>query len=306
MSSCALNVFLRNKITMQNIDFQKEITPISKEDLFIVLNYTDAKFDYSPHYHSDYELNMVLDSCGTRMVGDNVSDFGDIDLVLLGPNLPHKWDGRVERGNHVVTIQFHEQLLDFPILTKRLFSSIKDLLLRSSRGIEFSRATAENVKGKILEMTHMQGFDTALQFLSILYELSVSRNMKMLADTHFLPNELALESKSRRINKICEYVEENYFERITLSDISAMIGMSESAFSHFFKKKTQRNFIDYLNDIRVGHACQMLVETTNSVSEICYSCGFNNMSNFIRVFKKKKGETPSDYRSNISRILTKF
>ena len=291
---------------MQSNEFQKEITPISDEDLFIVLNYTDASFGYMPHYHSEYELNLVINSRGRRIVGDTVSDFGDLDLVLIGPNLPHKWDGTVVEGNHVVTIQFHEQLLDFPILTKRLFSSIRDLLLRSSRGIEFPRETAERMKGRILEMAHTQGFDTALQFLSILYELSVSRNLKMLADSHFLPNELALETKSRRVNKICEYVEANYFERIKLSDISAMVGMSESAFSHFFKKKTQRNFVDYLNDVRVGHACQMLVETTHSVAEICYSCGFNNMSNFIRVFKKKKGETPSDYRLNIRRILTKF
>lgn len=287
-------------------DLQKEITPISQEDLFIVLDRPNAKFDYPTHYHPDYELNLVMNSKGKRIIGDSISEFGSLDLVLIGPNLPHKWQGEIEEGNHVVTIQFHDQLLDYPILTKRLFNPIKELLQRSSRGIEFSDETKVIMKNKILDMTRTQGFDTALQFLSILYELSVSRNQRLLADPHFSPNELALETKSRRINKVCDYVKNNYYEQIKLADISTLIGMSESAFSHFFKKKTQRNFIDYVNDVRIGYASQMLFETTHSIAEVCYSCGFNNVSNFIRVFKKKKGETPSEYRLNIKKILTKF
>jgi AraC-type DNA-binding domain-containing proteins len=291
---------------MTQADFQKEITPISQDDLFIVLDRPDANFDYPTHYHTDYELNMVINSQGKRIIGDSISEFNELDLVLLGPNLPHKWQGEIEKGNHVVTIQFHEQLLDYPILTKRLFNPIKELLQRSSRGIEFSEETKKIMKNKILGMTRTQGFDTALQFLSILYELSVSRNQKILADPHFSPHELVYETKSRRINKVCEYVNNNYFKPIKLADIASLIGMSESAFSHFFKKKTQRNFIDYVNDIRIGYASQMLFETTHSIAEVCYSCGFNNISNFIRVFKKKKGETPGEYRLNIKKILTKF
>ena len=82
--------------------------------------------------------------------------------------------------------------------------------------------------------------------------------------------------------------------------------MSDSAFCHFFKKKTGRNFADYVNEVRIGHAAQMLYETTDGIAEICYACGFNNTSNFIRVFKKKRGETPSQYRASSQRIVTKF
>lgn len=287
-------------------DLQKEITPISREDLFIVLDRPNAKFDYPTHYHSDYELNMVIGSKGKRIVGDAIDDFGELDLVLIGPNVPHMWKGEIEEGNHVVTIQFHEQFLDSLILKKRLFNSIGDLLQRSSRGIEFSGETKLTIKTKILEMTRTQGFNTALQFFSILYDLSISQDQKVLANVHYSPYELGNQTKSRRITTVCNYVDQHFHEKITLSDISRLIGMSESAFSHFFKKKTQRNFVDYVNDIRIGYACQMLFETTHSIAEVGYAAGFNNISNFIRIFKKKKGETPSDYCKNIKKSLMKF
>ncbi|MDR2628142.1 MAG: AraC family transcriptional regulator [Dysgonamonadaceae bacterium] len=288
-------------------NIQREITPISHEDLFIVLDRPNARFDYPPHYHSDYELNLVINSRGKRIVGNSVKDFGFLDLVLVGPNVPHAWKGEIEEGNHVVTIQFHDYLLDFPILKKRLFEPIKNLLQRSSRGIEFSEETKSVMKRKILAMTKTQGFDTALHFLSILYELAVSRNQQVLADSHFSPGELFNETKSRRVAKVCEYVEQHYQEPLKLEQVAKLTGMSDSAFSHFFKKKTQRNFIDFLNDIRIGHASRMLFETSHSISEICYACGFNNISNFIRTFKKKNGQmTPNEYRIHIKQSLTKF
>ena len=283
---------------------QREITPISKDDLFVVLDYDNAKFGYPVHYHSDYELNLIIGASGERIVGNTIQSFGESELVLIGPNLPHKWDTEVEL-NRTVTIQFHNNLFDAEILSRRLFAPIRDMLNRSSRGIEFSAETVTILKDKILDLTHRQGFDMALHFFAILYELAVSRDQRLLADPHYNPHEIAFETSSRRINRICEYVGDNYSEQITLHDISSMVGMSESGFSHFFKKKTQRNFIDYLNEIRIGHATQMLLETTNSISEICFACGFTSISNFIKVFKRKKGETPSDYRQGLKRILTK-
>ena len=89
-------------------------------------------------------------------------------------------------------------------------------------------------------------------------------------------------------------------------EIADELGMSESAFSHFFKKRTNRSFIDFLNDIRIGNAAKMLYETSNTISEICYASGFNNVSNFNRLFKKKKGQTPTEYRENVQKFMTKF
>ncbi|MBP8893313.1 AraC family transcriptional regulator [Macellibacteroides fermentans] len=286
-------------------DIQKEITPISMDDLFIVLDHPSAKFDYPVHYHSDYEINLVIDSCGKRIVGDSIEYFDSLDLIMIGPNLPHAWNGEIVEGNHVITIQFSDKLLDFPILEKRLFSQIKQLLLESQRGIVFSAQTQQFIKEKILRLTKMQGFHTVLEFLSILHELSIA-DRRILVSNQYDTKDTIRASKSRRIAKVCEFIENNFEEPIKLKDAADLVNMSESAFSHFFKKKTNNNFIDYVTNLRIARACQMLTETTHTVAEICYSCGFNNQSNFIRIFKNKKGSSPNKYRTTIQQMLIKY
>lgn len=286
-------------------DIQREITPISADDLFIVLNHPNAKFDYPVHYHADFEINLVMNSKGERIIGDSVEKFDKLDLVMTGPNLPHAWRGEVIEGNHVVTIQFSDKLLNFPILDKRLFGPIKQLLLDSQKGIGFSESTMQAMKEKILRLTRMQGFHTVLEFFSILHELSIA-DRHVLVSNLYDTKDTIRTSKSRRIAKVCEYIEKNYEEPIKLSDVAALVNMSESAFSHFFKKKTNTTFIDYITNLRIARACQMLTETSHTVAEICYTVGFNNLSNFIRIFKKKKGSTPNEYRVFIEQMLIKY
>lgn len=286
-------------------DIQKEITPIAAEDLFIVLNHPNAKFDYPVHYHSDYEINLVMDTYGTRTVGDSKEEFNTLDLIMIGPNIPHAWKGEVVEGNHVVTIQFSDKLLNFPILGKRLFSSIKQLLIESQHGISFSEQIQLLMKDKILKLTKMQGFHTVLEFFSILYELSIA-DRRILVSNQYDTKDTVRTSKSRRIAKVCEYIDKNIEEPIRLGDVAQLVSMSESAFSHFFKKKTNCTFIDYVTNLRIARACQLLSETTYTVAEICYTCGFNNLSNFIRIFKKKKGSTPQEYRMFLQQMLIKY
>ncbi|MDR1680317.1 MAG: AraC family transcriptional regulator [Prevotellaceae bacterium] len=286
-------------------DIQKEITPIVDDDLFIVLNHPNAKFDYPVHYHSEFEINLVLDSYGKRIVGDSMEDFGNIDLVMTGPNLPHAWKGEIVKGNHVITIQFSDRILNFPILEKRLFTQIRQLLLDAQRGIVFADSARETVRRKIIKLTKMQGFHTVLEFFSILHDLSIS-DRRVLVSDRFETGDIIRTSKSRRIAKVCDYIEKNFEEPVKLKDVASLVSMSESAFSHFFKKKTGRTFIDYITNYRIARACRMLSETTHTVSEVCYTCGFNNMSNFIRIFKKKKGLTPKEYRVFIQQMLIKY
>lgn len=285
---------------------QREITPINEEDLFILLNHPDADFEYATHFHSEFELNMVINTNGKRIVGDSVEDFSSFDLVLLGPNIPHAWRSDIIKGNHVVTIQFHDQLLDFPLMNKKMFRPIKELLQKSSKGIQFLETEDSSICRKILRLCRLTGFNASLEFFSILYDLATNPNQRILASGAFDNDSIVRESKSRRISKICEYVNKNYMNSIKLSDIASEIGMSDSALSHFFKKRTNRNLIDYINDIRIGYASKMLYETTHTISEIALLCGFNNISNFNRIFRKSKGQTPSCFRENIHKILLKY
>jgi AraC-like DNA-binding protein len=284
----------------------REITPLKSEDLFILLNNKQAKFDYQIHFHSDYELNMVCNTSGKRIVGDSVEEFHDFDLILIGSNLPHVWKAPTTIETHVITIQFHDAFVNSFLMGKRLFSPIRDMLERSDRGLDFTEDTKIRVRDKILALSQSHGFNTALDFFSILYELATSQGQRNLASSTYDTSIVIKETKSRRIAKVCNYLEENYKDEIKLSDVASLIGMSDSAFSHFFKKRTNRSFVSYLNDVRIGHATKLLFETTTSVAEIAYLCGFCNISNFNRVFKKSKGQTPSDFRASIQKVLTKF
>jgi transcriptional regulator GlxA family with amidase domain len=138
-----------------------------------------------------------------------------------------------------------------------------------------------------------------LELMSILHDLSTSRNMRILSDSSFNGND-HFTYNSRRIEKAYEYMNNNFDKAITLSEVSKLVNMSEVSFSRFFKNRTGITFIDSLNEIRLGNASRMLIDTTHSISEVAYSCGFNNLSNFNRIFKKKKGCTPKEFRESYS------
>ena len=285
-------------------EIQQEIVPISAEDLFIILNHPNASFDYSVHCHPEYEINLVTGCSGTRIVGDSEEAFSGSDLVMIGPLLPHAWKSDAV-SNHVITIQFSGDMLNYPILGKRLFSPIRQLLMDSSRGLSFEGAERKALEDQIVALTKMQGFQSATTFLGILNMMANSSRQKLVSNM-FEPEEIVRSSKSRRIAKVCEYIEKNHKEDIRLADVAALVNMSGSAFSHFFKKRTGISYITYLNNLRVTHACNLLESTTLSASEICYECGFNNKSNFIRIFTRKKGMTPIQYRKFITQMLIKY
>jgi AraC-like DNA-binding protein len=154
-------------------------------------------------------------------------------------------------------------------------------------------------------LTEKHGFDSVLELLSVLHTLSISENMRTLADVAFSGNE-SISYNSRRIEQVMAYLNKNFEREITLADAAKQAAMSEVAFSRFFKARTGKTFVDTLNEIRLGHASRMLIDTTHSISEIAYRCGFNNLSNFNRTFKKKKDCTPKEFRQeyNASGVRT--
>lgn len=285
-------------------EIQQEIVPITQDDLFVIKNHPNAKFDYPIHCHPEYEINLVMNTSGTRVVGDDEEAFDELDLVMTGPFVPHVWKSELVT-NHVITIQFSSDLLSFQMINKRLFMPIRQLLIDSMQGLHFYGPEAERIRNEIVEITRMQGFQTATKFLNILNLLAYSPRRKLVSNMYESEN-LVNSSKSRRITKACKYIEENISQKISLSDVAMLVNMSDSAFSHFFKKKTGISFITYVNNLRVAKACDLLASTSLSASEICYDCGFNNKSNFIRIFTKRKNMTPIEYRNHISQILIKY
>jgi AraC-like DNA-binding protein len=275
----------------------REITPLTPSDCFTIFSRVKQKFDSPLHYHEEYELNLILNAKGAkRVVGEHLEVIDDLELVLIGPNLYHTWFTHQCQSGEIteVTIQFHKDLFDEKFLKRNQLSFVKSMLEGSQRGILFPPETVQVLKERLLCLDKKTGFDSVLELLSILHDLSISRNMRMLSDPGFTNEKFYYNS--RRIEKVFEYMNDNYNKQVSLAEVSRIANMPEASFSRFIKKRTGKTFIDSLNEIRLGHASRMLIDTTNTVAEIAYKCGFNNISNFNRIFKRKKFCIPKEFR----------
>ncbi|CAN5397451.1 AraC family transcriptional regulator [soil metagenome] len=289
-----------------NKNIVREITPLTQNDCFTIFSRVKKQFNFPLHYHEEFELNLIINANGAkRIVGDHIDEIDDYELVLVGPNLTHAWFTHNCTTNDIkeVTIQWHKDLFDEKLLHRNQLSFIRKMFDLSAKGILFSKETIKNISPRILSLDKESGFDSVMALINILHDLSTSRNMRSLSETGF-NSESQLNYNSRRIEKAFEYMNRNYDKAITLNDISKLVNMTEVSFSRFIKKRTGITFIDSLNEIRLGHASRILIDTTNSIAEISYSCGFNNISNFNRLFKKKKGCTPKEFRENFSGTRT--
>lgn len=274
-----------------------EITPLTEHDFFYLADRKKEHFNYPIHKHHELELNFIENCEGAvRTVGDSVESLSTYDLALIGSDLEHVWEnGECHSENlHEITIQFMPDVLQ-GMIDKNIFDSIRRMFERSKRGIAFELPAIMQVYALINDMATMEAsFDRMLCFLQILYRLSLSDNYHLLSSTSFA--SIHDGSDSRRILKVKDFIAKNYKKEIRLQQLSDLAGMTPTAFSRFFRKHTSCSVSDYIIFTRLGFAARMLVDSTMSVVEVCYACGFNNVSNFNRIFKKRKGCTPKEFR----------
>ena len=282
------------------MDIYREITPLKEPDVFVIIDSVSNGFDYPIHNHPEYELNLIAGISGTRIVGDSTERYQDYDLVLLGPYLYHKWDGdealqRSGQPYRVITIQFGMDLFNAHLFQKERFYKIQRLLQASARGIKFHGKTFEKAMKIMIGLTEDKGFASFIGFMELLDLLSKSSETDFLASEGFTPQ--ALKSDSSRIQSVYGYILKNFTNcHIKIGDVAALVNMSASAFSHFFQKYTNKSFTQFLLDVRIGHACKLLLSTDETIYQICYRSGFNNIANFNRLFKKYRSCTPVEYR----------
>ena len=278
----------------------RETPPITDKDCFYIVERHKSEFLYPIHSHEEFELNFVEHGRGVhRVVGDSIEEIGEYDLVLVtGNGLEHAW----QQGNcsapdvREITIQFSSTLMDDRLLGRTQFDSIRKMFERARLGVAFSMTGIMRVYNFLDSLATMnEHFEQFLTMLKILYELSQDQEARTLASTSFA--DVSADRESRRVTKVKEYISVHYAEDLRLEDLSALVGMAPSAFSRFFKQHTTRTLSDYIIDVRLGNAARQLVNTSTSISEICYSCGFNNLSNFNRIFKARRGYTPRDFRA---------
>lgn len=278
-----------------------EITPLSDKDCFYIADRRKSEFTYPLHSHSEFEINYLENAEGVRrIVGDSVEIIGKYDLTLIaGEELEHVWEQHQCTSKNIreITIQFSKELFFGNLIYKNQFSSIRQMFSNAQKGINFPMETIMKVYPMLDNLSvEKSGFYAVIRLLTIIYELSLCDNYRTLASSSFA--HIEDNTDSRRVRKIYEYINNYYREEIKLEDLSGIVGMTPVALSRFFKLRTGKTVSDHIIDIRLGNATRLLVDTTNSIGEICYDCGFNNLSNFNRIFKKRKGCSPKEFREN--------
>jgi len=277
-------------------EIMREIIPLTQSDCFTLFSRVKEKLDFPLHYHEEYELNLILHAGGTkRIVGDHVEEIGAAELVLVGPNLYHTWFTHKCQGQKIreLTIQFHCDLFEDRLLLRNQLSFIKDIfdMARHLVCSHYHRAPTAAPAG-------LEHSTASTRYGSCFPFCATSRNMRMLS-TSAPDNELP-NHHSRRLENVFAYLNAHYRRPVTLAEVAKVANMPETSFSRFIKKRLGNTFTDSLNEIRLGHATRLLIDTTHNVTEVAYKCGFNNISNFNRTFKKRKGCTPKEFCSNYS------
>jgi AraC-like DNA-binding protein len=277
-----------------------EITRLTEKDCYHLVERHKKQHTYPMHMHGEMEINFVENCQGNRrVVGDSIEVLGNYDLALLGGGLEHTWEQYECKSQDIreITIHFSRDLFSDAFLAKTHMQPLQDLFNRADVGVAFGMKTIMRVYDRLNELVNMEpGFYSVMKFFELMYELSISTDYKLLSSSAFA--HVKMSTDSRRVQKVKEYIDSHYREEIRLQDLADLVSMTATAFSRFFKLRTNKSISEYIIDIRLGHASRLLADSTMAVVEICYHCGFNNISNFNRIFKKRKGCTPTEFREN--------
>ncbi|MEM9834192.1 MAG: AraC family transcriptional regulator [Bacteroidota bacterium] len=257
---------------------------------------------YPWHYHPEYEIIYVKKSYGTRLMGNHIGNFYDGDMVLVGSNLPHVWknDNDFYKNDDSKTVDVYVIHFLIEKIATTLFSlpeamNIKKLLVKSAQGLQITGTTHSVVAEKIEALYMSKGFERIVQLLEILNILSESKDLIPLSNKgfHHVTNEVDQE----RIRAVYDYVMLNYPHKISIEKVSDMLHLTKSSFCRYFKSRTTKTFSRFLNEVRVGKACRLLISKNYTVSEISKMVGYNNISHFNRQFKEITGKTPKLFSS---------
>lgn len=250
------------------------------------------------HFHSEYEINLVIQSNGTRYVGNNIDHFEEGDLTLLAPNIPHCWKSTPKKQHPYssLVIQWKEDLLENSWRHIPEFDNIHRLLVLSNKGIKFDKNIGNEIRDMQAELLRRPPFEKLIIFLQLLNDLAKTQEFKTLCDQKpFLFND----PTSVRIETVYNFIREKYAEKITLAKMASITHMSEGAFSRFFSQAAQKPFFSFLNEYRISIACKYLMETDMRVNEIGYACGYECLQFFYRQFMKYMQCSPISYRRKL-------
>lgn len=283
-------------------------TPIPPDQTLVVKDLIEPYFDPFWHFHTEYQLFVVLKGSGTRFVGDNISPFESGDMVLTGPNLPHLW--RCEEhffieqdpnGTRGIVVYFQKDMLGEEFWKRKEGFAISQLLKQSERGLEISSRDSDKLLPLFIQMAEESGFGKVLLLLEILHQLSEHTKIYPLASLGYKP--MFRHSDTERLNRVQSYIFKNYKSGLSLKEAASIANMSPSAFSRYFKQRTHKKFSQFVSEVRIGHACKLLLEDQMNVSEVAFACGFPTLSNFNKQFRMIMDKSPSEYKQTYEETM---
>ncbi len=248
------------------------------------------------HSHKNFEINYVLSGAGRRVVGSNIANFEVGDLVLLGPNLPHSWDNNARHRIGLpasIVVHFYEDIIRSDFFNVPELAEVRCLLKKAEGGIWFKGKEVSSVGTILRKLVNLRGLESYIELLKAFHLLLQINNYEFLSDTTYTPD---FNQDLEQINLVYKYVFEHLQEGIRQEEVAALLHMTPGSFCRYFKKKTNRSFMDYVKGVRIGLAAKMLTETDKRISQICYESGYNNIANFNCQFKSVLRKTPSEYR----------
>lgn len=277
-----------------------EYLPKSGEESFVV-KYFDYNYYPTPwHYHPEYELVLVTESRGKRFIGDNVADFAPGNLALIGANLPHTYrndtawyQAKSKQRAKSIVIHFLEDSFGKDFLELPEAKKIKTLFSKCARGMHITGKTNKTVSAQMHELLALTGMQRWLKLAEILCMLSETKDFHFISGTIMQGQN---EKESERMTKVFDMVMTHFQHQIKLADVAKKVHMAENSFSRYFSLRTRKPFSVFVSEIRLSHASRLLIENEMGIAEVCFECGFNNLSNFNRQFRAKYNMNPVAYR----------
>jgi AraC-like DNA-binding protein len=266
-------------------------------------------FDHPFHFHQFCELVWIEKSYGKVIIGDYTGNFAEGELIMEGPELPHLYrcdtvfyQQRKGLCTKALSLYFPSTLI--PTITDHTetLSLYGDLLDKSKRGLRFYGKTRTEVIELIKKINQTDGIQQLGYFLMIVYILNKTTEFEYLASISY-KNQFDNKRDMNRFNEVCDFMLKNFHRNIMLQEVAAICNMTPNAFCRYFKTRTQKTFIRFLNEIRIGHACKLLQHDDLSIQQICYECGYNNPANFFKFFKFIAHKTPKEYRDSLKVMI---
>lgn len=277
--------------------------PVKLQNSFSVRHDKAPNFGTVWHYHPELEIQYVIKGEGVRFIGDNINNFSAGELILLGENLPHTWrcnEAYFQPGSELeaeaIVIQFLPDCLGRELFSLPEAYLIPKLFEKAKKGMVIQGETRERMHNLLFSAVEASNLDRIIILLSILKTLAETDEYSPISTTQYSFSNQSSETDNLRLNKVYNYTLSNYKKEISLEEISSISNLSVTSFCRYFKLMTRKTYYDFLIEIRISHACRALIEDKLPTEVICFECGFNNVSNFYRHFKKVTGMTPLDYK----------